>query len=81
MQVGVLQTSLPHLVELHVAGNNISSLRLLQMQNEPDPYRQQQDVSSVDHCTAADGNLLCGFMNLQASSTCAQHEHVPSESH
>eukprot|EP00775_Hariotina_reticulata_P004443 gene4443-4698_t len=64
-QVGVLQTSLPHLVELHVAGNNISSLRLLQMEHEPDPDRQQQDHSSVDHCTAADVKLLCGFMNLQ----------------
>lgn len=53
MQVAVLQSSLPNLQELHVAGNNISRLHVQQEQQQP----QQQDWPP-----------LVGFKSLQVGS-------------
>jgi hypothetical protein len=63
VQVGVLQQSLPNLQELHVAGNNISSLRL-----QLDLQQQQQQANS-----SSSEDSLAGLKSLQVrySSLCA----------
>ncbi|WIA09989.1 hypothetical protein OEZ85_010201 [Tetradesmus obliquus] len=76
-QVGVLQRCLPNLLELHVAGNNINSLRLqldlqeqqqqhaaeLQQPSAGQPQQQQQQQQQCDS-SGVDGSLA-GFKSLQ----------------
>ncbi|KAF6257321.1 hypothetical protein COO60DRAFT_1240608 [Scenedesmus sp. NREL 46B-D3] len=68
-QVGVLQRCLPNLLELHVASNNITSLRVQLEQQQPQyaadgqqPATGQPQQQLGSSC--ADGSLV-GFRNLQ----------------
>jgi Leucine-rich repeat (LRR) protein len=61
VQVAVLQSSLPNLQELHVAGNSISSLLVRRDQPSHDQQQQQQQH---------DWPPLEGFRSLQVGSSC-----------
>lgn len=59
LQVGVLQCCLPNLLELHVGGNNISSLHInvgQGLQQEQLQLAEQQQYSAAG---------LVGFLSLQ----------------
>lgn len=66
VQVAVLQSSLPNLQELHVAGNSISSLLVRREQPSHDQQQQQQQH---------DWPPLEGFRSLQVGSGCQPTRH------
>jgi hypothetical protein len=76
--VGVLQRCLPNLLELHVAGNSITSLRVQldeqQQQHaaevqQPEAGQQQQQQQLESSCV---GDSLAGFKHLQVRCSKAQ---------
>jgi hypothetical protein len=72
-QVGVLQRCLPNLLELHVAGNSITSLRvqLDEQQQQHAAEGQQREAAQQQQEFSCSGDSLAGFKHLQVSRSMA----------
>jgi hypothetical protein len=80
--VGVLQRCLPNLLELHLAGNGITSLRVQLDQQQQQQQQQQHHAAEAQQqgagqqqqlvdCSSVDDSLA-GFKQLQVSCSKAQ---------